>query len=79
MSEIHNPQELRAELFDQIRMIENPSMLGERKAYLKQLLNRGDFWENLTDSQKAHIEKGMADNDAGRNKPFEVVMRNKYA
>ncbi len=79
MSETHNPQELRAELIDQISLIDNPSMLGELKAYLKQLLGKGDFWEELSEAKKAHIDKGIADNDAGRNKPFDEVMRKIYA
>lgn len=79
MSQLDNAKDLRAELIDQILLIESADLLGELKSYLKELTSKGDFWESLDDAQKAHIEKGMADNDAGRHKPFEQVMKKYHA
>ncbi len=34
-----------------------------------------DFWDTLTDEQKADIEAGIAELDAGEGIPYDVVMK----
>jgi predicted transcriptional regulator len=43
----------------------------------KQVAVESDFWDELTLAQQADIEAGLADLEAGRNKPFSEVL-NKY-
>lgn len=33
-----------------------------------------DFWDQLTESQKAAIKQGVADADYGRTKPYQQVL-----
>ena len=43
----------------------------------KQVAVETDFWDELTPAQQKDIEAGIADLEAGKNKPF-AEMLNKY-
>jgi hypothetical protein len=34
-----------------------------------------DFWDTLTDEEKADVEAGIAELDAGESIPYDVVMK----
>lgn len=68
----------KLELIKFIAETEDVSLIKSFKKLLKK--EKKDWWEDLTDEQKADIEEGIADADAGRVVSYESVMsKYKYA
>ena len=69
--------ELKNYLQQQIANIEDVSLLEKVKSYLSTLVNgkEVDFWDELSDEDKADIEEGLAQADRGELIPHEEVMK----
>jgi len=68
----------KLELIKIIAETEDVSLIKSFKKLLKK--EKKDWWEDLSDEQKADIEEGIADADAGRVVSYESVMsKHKYA
>jgi len=68
----------KLELIKIIAETEDVSLIKSLKKLLKK--EKKDWWEDLSDEQKADIEEGIADADAGRVVSYESVMsKYKYA
>ncbi len=78
-----NAAEIRSDLFKKIETMNLPQ-LKEFYGVLQNYFNSGDLhheWASMTGQQKAKIERGIAQADAGRVKPVEEVtarLRKKY-
>jgi len=68
----------KLELIKIIAETEDVSLIKSLKKLLKK--EKKDWWNDLSDEQKADIEEGIADADAGRVVSYESVMsKYKYA
>jgi predicted transcriptional regulator len=72
------PGQLKTDLHKFIDQIQDSTILQAVHMILaKQVAVESDFWDELTLAQQADIEAGLADLEAGRNKPLSEVL-NKY-
>jgi len=68
----------KLELIKFIAETDDISLIKSFKKLLKK--EKKDWWEDLSDEQKADIEEGIADADAGRVVSYEsVISKYKYA
>lgn len=68
----------KLELIKIIAETEDVSLIKSLKKLLKK--EKNDWWDELSDEQKADIEEGIADADAGRVVSYKSVMsKYKYA
>ncbi len=71
-----NPNEIKANLHRLIDSVQDNAILQAVHTILaKQAESEADFWDDLSDAQRADIEAGLADLNAGRKKDFKDVMR----
>ncbi|MBC8883059.1 hypothetical protein H9X57_05665 [Flavobacterium piscinae] len=68
---------LKLELLDWLLHVDNNDMLHYLKVIKDQTTSQTDWWDELTDEQKAGIERGIKDIESGRVVSHEVV-KNKY-
>ncbi|HCY75233.1 MAG TPA: hypothetical protein DHV28_04885 [Ignavibacteriales bacterium] len=66
----------KLKIIDWIANITDESMIAKIKL-LKDHPNETDWWDEISDAEKASIERGLADAAAGRVVPHEEV-RKKY-
>ena len=69
--------ELKNYLVKEITNIDDNTLLEKVKSYLSTLVKgkEVDFWDELSDEDKADIEEGIAQADRGELIPHEEVMR----
>jgi len=68
----------KQELMKRLSETNDPSIIESIKKIFQK--EKKDWWEDLSDEQKADIEEGIADADAGRIVSYESVMsKHKYA
>ena len=74
MKAIMNLQAKKLELVQMILNTEKPSVLAKVEAVLKK--EKGsDWWDEISEAEKAAIEKGLAEADRGELIPHEEVMK----
>jgi hypothetical protein len=72
------PGQLKTDLHKLIDQIQDNTILQAVHMILaKQVAAETDFWDELTPAQQKDIDAGIADLEAGKNKPFAEVL-NKY-
>lgn len=64
---------LKLELLDWLMHVDNNDMLQYLKVIKDQSTSQTDWWDELTDEQKAGIERGMKDVDLGKIVSHEDV------
>ncbi len=69
--------ELRSQLHQLIDRIEDDTVLQAHLVLLSReaTVQTGDFWDELSTDQQASIDRGLADLEAGRKKPFLDILR----
>jgi predicted transcriptional regulator len=72
--------ELRTTLHRLIDKINDDTVLQAHLTLLSRELSQqtSDFWDELSSDQQASIDRGLADLEAGRKKPFSEIVK-KYA
>ncbi len=71
-----NPNEIKTSLHRLIDSVQDNAILQAVHTILtRQAESEADFWADLSDAQRADIEAGLADLEAGRKKDFKDVMR----
>jgi hypothetical protein len=68
-------QKQKSELIERIQMIDSPDLLYEVKEILDRHTSEVDFWETLSEKQKALVRKGMAEFKEGKGIPAREVLR----
>ena len=63
----------KIELIKLLAETENPSIIKDIKKIFQR--EKKDWWDELTDEQKADIEEGIKDADEGRVVSYEFVMK----
>ena len=67
--------EMKMEMIQVLTKLEDSETLDYLKIVKDSRETRSDWWHDLTDDQKAGIERGLADIDAGRVHSHEEVKR----
>ena len=69
--------ELRSNLHKLIDQINDDAVLQAHLTLLSRELTQqsGDFWDELSPIQQASIDRGLADLEAGRRKPFSAIQK----
>ena len=79
---IMNKETLRQEVHQLVDQLRTTSRLKAWKELLEQeVQSKGDFWDELTNEQKADVMEGIAQSDRGEVKPYKEVkkmMRKRY-
>jgi hypothetical protein len=73
-----NVDKTRAEIIKSIQKVDDEALLKMIYDMLKKHSPSTDFWDELNESQQAHILKGREDIANGRTKPWSEI-RKKYA
>lgn len=66
---------LKLELLDWLLHVDNNDMLQYLKVIKDQSTSQTDWWDELTDEQKAGIERGIKDIESGRIVSHEDVKK----
>ncbi len=64
----------KKELIDWIEQLEDQAMLQNLKM-LKEDSEGKDWWDDISDAEKAGIDRGLADSKAGRTTPHQEVRK----
>lgn len=65
--------EVKNKLHKLVVETDNPEILTEVESYFEELLQHPDWWETLSDKEKAMIEKGLEQSENGEGVPTEAV------
>ena len=68
-------ENLKSELIERLRAIENPDLLQEVRTILYRNEPKQDFWNELSTQQQVMVRKGMAELEAGKGIVAEEVLR----
>ena len=66
---------LKLELLDWLMHVDNNDMLQYLKVIKDQTPAQSDWWDDLTDEQKAGIERGIKDIESGRVVSHEDIKK----
>jgi hypothetical protein len=66
---------LKLELLDWLMHVDNNDMLQYLKVIKDQTTAQSDWWDDLTDEQKAGIERGIKDIESGREVSHEDIKK----
>lgn len=70
-----NTLELKTNLHRLIDGIEDAAFLQQVKYYLEEFISGENWYENLTEEQKASIQKGMEEAKEGKGTPHTEVQK----
>ena len=68
-------ENLKSELIERLRAIENPDLLQEVRTILYRNEPKQDFWNELSTQQQVMVRKGIAELEAGKGIAAEEVLR----
>lgn len=66
---------MKKELIDWVNKLDDPAMLENLKWLKKSNEGTGDWWDDISEAEKAGIDRGLADSKAGRTTPHEEVRK----
>jgi len=70
-----NTLELKTDLHLLIDGIDDAAFLQQVKYYVEEFISGEDWYENLTEEQKASLQKGMEEAKAGKGTPHTEVQK----
>ena len=65
----------KQELKDWIDQVEDETILEGIQFFRESTKETGDWWNGVSDAEKAGIDRGLADSKAGRTTPHEEVRK----
>ena len=64
---------IKLDLIEWLTRLDNKETISYLKVLKDETSKEGDWWDDLSEAQKAGIERGLRDIDEGRTVPHKIV------